>query len=331
MALQDKFDSALALVKEHNSVVGDGKPGYIQPEAFIQNLKIAGGTTEERLKGFSYEDILSCMTAANTNASIVKPTALAKDIAKLFRGKEETTSSEGKPISGKKADKMTLRELVEHYDPEEENAVTKRLKEISRGERFIVFSSGRSIDVDATFKLLQEVKQGFDGRRDYEVNGEIKEVHPIGSLPDNFVDENPLYKNRPLRPDGTCDQTGRSWEGVSTTIRQFVRIAMGTGEIDDINIDKAHSIIDMVVGDNALAKLRLRYRKAAIEFDKLQNIGNLPKLKLVLKKGAGTATRPFDGAKKVQWYTNTGYQMRLSDEDCLRMMGYNANLHKWKK
>jgi hypothetical protein len=188
---------------------------------------------------------------------------------------------------------------------------------------------GRTIDVDTTFKLLQEVKQGFDGRKDVDVNGEIKEVHAVGALPDNFVDENPLYKNRPLRPDGMCDQTGRSWEGVPTAVRQFIRVAMSTGELEDINIDKAHAIIDMAVADNAITKLRSRYRKAAIEFDKLQNLGNLPKLKLMLKKGAGGSSRPFDNAKKVQWITNTGHHMMLSDDDCRWMMGYNAN--KWKK
>lgn len=327
MSLQTKFDSALALVNEHNSVVGGAEqPGHVSPDHFIQNLKIAGGTTEERLKGFSYEDILSCMEVKNAP---VKPIALAKDIAKLFRGKDEQTS-ETKPVSGKKADKMSLRELVEHYDPEEaENPVGKRLKEISRGEKFIVFATGRVVDVDTTFKLLTEVKQGYDGRKDVEVNGEIREVHAVGSLPDNFVEENPLYKSRPLRPDGTCDQTGRSWEGVPMAVRQFIRVAIDTNAIDDITIDKAHDILDMVVGDNALVKLRNRYRKAAIEFDKLENLGTLPKLKLVLKKGAGGSNRPFDNARKVLWETQTGHRLQLSDEDAIRMMGYNAN--KWKK
>ncbi len=302
MTVQEMFDAALAAITEHNSVVGEGKSGYVNDvKQFAETIKAAGGTTVERLKSLSYEDILSFMAVEGK----VKPIFLAKDIAKIFRGKEDSAvSHEGRPVTSKKADKMSLRELVEHYDPEEAtNPVGKRLKEISGGQKFIVFVAGRTVDVDTTFKLLDEVKKGYPERDSIDVGGEIKEVHPVGAVPDNFVDENPLYRNRPLRPDGTCDQTNRSWNGVSIRVRQLIRVAMDIGALKDVSIEKVHDIMDMVVAGDAFEKFSRRYHAAAVEFKKLEGVGKLPTLKLVLKadKGAGRSNRPFENAKKVEW------------------------------
>jgi hypothetical protein len=299
MTIQEMYDTALAVIKEHNSIVGEGHSGYINQDKFLVNVKASGGTTLDRLKALSYEDILACMPVI-VGLEAVKPIAIAKDIAKIFRGKEETKIEDmnhHKVFSAKKADKMTLLELVQNYDPEEDNAVSKRLKDISRNEPFIVFSSGRTVNVDLTLKLLQEVKQGYEGRKSTDVNGEPQEVYTIGSLPDNFVEENPLYRNRPLRPDGTCDQTGRSWNGVPTNVRQLIRLAIETNELE-VSIDKANDVLDLVMADEPWKKLVSRYRKAAIEFKKLDGMGKLPLLKLVLSKGGCESKNPFQQARK---------------------------------
>ena len=300
MTVVEMFDAALAVINEHNSVVGQGNPGYLDPKQFTDCIKAAGGTTVDRLKSLSYEDILACMPEAK-----VKPIALAKDIAKIFRGKEDATSThDARPISAKKADRMSLRELVEAYDPEEaDNPVGKRLREISKGEKFIVFVNGRTVDVETTLKLLQEIKQGFPGRDSIEVGSEVKEIHTLGDLPDNFVDENPLYRQRPLRPDGTCDQTNRSWNGVTQRVRQLIRVAMDLGALKDLSYERVHDIMDMAMDTDAFNKFSKRYPAAAVEFKKLESLNKLPTLKLVLKveKGAGGSKRPFDNAKKVEF------------------------------
>lgn len=300
MTLQSRFDAALAIIREHNDAVGgEGKPGYVDSEKFSNTLKAIGGTTEDRLKSLSYEDILECLPAYEG----VKPRLLAKEIAKAFRGKDETTtnvSNEKRPVSSKTAERMTMRELVEAFDPENsDNAVGQQLAKIAKGQAFIVYSSGRSVDVESTLKLLQEVKQGYPGRSDYTTPAGILPVYKLGDLPNNFADENPLYVDRPLRPDGTCDQTGRSWEGVSLEVRQLVKIAVSLGEID-VNIDTAHDILDIALTADAMNKLRTRYRKSSLRFDELSQVGKLPTLKLTLGSHV-KGTRPFDEGKKVVW------------------------------
>jgi hypothetical protein len=308
MTVQDKYESVRSLLSEHNEAVGgQGQPGYVDPEAFFSSLKVLGATTEDRLKSLSHEDILDVLPSFNN----VKPKVLAKEIAKIFRGKEDVVAAEKRPISGLRADRMTLRELVENFDPENhENAIGKHLASYAKGQPFIVFEAGRTVDVEATIKLLQEVKQGYQGRSDYSVNGVVKRVYSIGELPDNYADENPCYHNRPLRPDGTCDQTGRSWEGVSLEVRQLIRIAIDLGEID-LTIDKAHDLLDIALSADAAKKLRDRYRKASVRFDELATTGKLPLLKIAL--GGSKGKNPFDKAgAKVEWQASSDNSYRAT-------------------
>jgi hypothetical protein len=300
MTVQDKYESVRSVLAEHNNAVGEGNPSIVNIEGFFNNLKAFGATTEERLKGLSYEDILDCLYVPGVMGGSIKPKLLAKEIAKVFRGKEETPAVEKRPISSLRADRMTLRELVENFDPENhENAIGKALAAYAKGQPFIVFESGRTVDVESTFKLIGEVKQGYPGRVDFSVNGVVKRVYRIGELPDNFADENPTYPNRPLRPDGTCDQTGRSWEGVPLEVRQLIRLAVDLNEVE-VTIDKAHDLLDLALSSDAARKLRERYRKASVKFDELSQTGKLPLLKIAL--GGSKGKNPFDkeGAK-VEW------------------------------
>lgn len=299
MSYNDRIDAALAAVNQHNEAVGgEGKVGFLNPDDFIQCVKASGGTSEERLSALSHEDLLACMPTSPTG---VKPRVLAKEIADIFRNKSAASKSDDKrPVSGKKAEKMTARELVEAFDPEDySNPIGVRLAAISKGEKFIVYSDGRVVDVDTTFKLLSEVKSGYSGRDDIDVNGAVKKTYRIGELPENYADENPLYRDRPLRPDGTCDQTGRSWEGVDLSIRQLIRVAMDESELK-ITHEIAHNTLDIVMETDALKKLRSRYRKAAIKFDELAKTGDLPTLKIPLDRGS-ESTSPFSGGKQVVW------------------------------
>ena len=309
--LQEKFGAAQAVIAEHNSAVGSA-PIKVNAEQFVTCLKAMGATTEDHLKSLSYEDILECLPSFEG----VKPKLLAKDIAKVFRGKEEvsslsTTPADKKPVSPKSASRMSLRELVQAFDPENsENSVGKQLEIIAKGQPFIVYSSGRIVDVESTMKLLAEIKQGFKGRTDFNVNGVPVPVYQIGDVPDNFADENPLWANRPLRPDGTCDQLGRSWEGVELPVKQLIRLAVDLGEIE-VNINNAHDVLDMALSPDASKKISTRYRKAYLKYTELSKLGKLPTLKLTLGVPSSNSSKDVlkDG-KKVVWANVQNVQQR---------------------
>jgi hypothetical protein len=226
----------------------------------------------------------------------IQPTALAKAIASVFRGNEDT--SKPRPVSTTRASMMTIEELVKSFDPEEySNTIGKRLKEMSRGEPFIVYQTGRIVDQDTTLKLLQEVKASYPGRERITVSNEVKKVYRVGELPDAYADENPLYLGRALRPDGTCDQTGRSWDGVPLEVRQLVAVAVKLGDLD-VSYENSHDLIDLVLRPDALSVLKQRYQRAAAEFTELQKTGNLPKLVVPMRTRI-SSHGPLSGGKKV--------------------------------
>ena len=279
MTTQEMHNAALNLIEEHNQAIGgEGKPGFVPGEDFIAKIKLIGGTTPEDLKSLSYEQVSKCMPEYEG----LRPEALAKKIARIWRGKEEVPTS--RPISSKHADRMTLEELIEHFasDPADyDSPVGERLRKASKGQSFIVYSSGRSVDIEATKKLLRELKDGYPARDHYN----SKAVYAVGNLPDNYAEENPLYINRPLRPDGTCDQLNRSWEGVNKSIRQFIRVALNENELNvtsEGGRDRAHDILDKALAENAMQKLRERYPMAAIKFDALEKTNSLPNLLIPL-------------------------------------------------
>lgn len=301
MSFTDRITAALAAIKEHNEALTDEKD-RLNGESFVNNLKKLGGTSEDRLSSLSHEDILECFPSTLE----IKPKILAKSLAKIFRGKEPDSTQIGsvdlKLVSKKKADKMLLDELVANFDPEDyTNAVGTRLAEIAKGQPFIVYSTGRTVDPMVTLALLKEIKQGFAGRNDFTLNGEIVKVYAIGDLPENYVDENPLYPGRPLRPDGTCDQTGRSWQGVPLEVRQLIRVAIEMKELV-INHEMAHTIMEIAIGINPMTALTSRYRKAAVKFSDLKKIGTLPKLQIALVgNGRSENGKSFPQGQKVVW------------------------------
>jgi hypothetical protein len=314
MSYQDRIDAVIALVREHNVAIGqtpDGKPnlGFIDPDKLITCIKASGGITEDRLKAMSYEDILICLPPVETPNGKQPPVIVAKEIAKIFRGKEDPApADEKRPISGKKADRMTPRELVEAFDPEEPtSSVGKRLSNMSKGKAFIIYESGRKVDTVNTLKVLLEVKSGYPEVAQLKIGNSVKKVYRIGELPNNFADENPLYVGRPLRPDGTCDQTGRSWEGISMEVRQLIRLAMTTGELKIDNIDTAHNVLDLVVRPDAANLIKFRYQKAAVLFDEKPD--DRPKLKITLDAVESKESQdnlkgnhsPFDDGRRVVW------------------------------
>ena len=319
MSYDSKVEAASTRIKQHNDALGNETSGQIDFDKFVKALKSFGATSEEALSKLSWEDILDCLCPAiKTNAVPgevcltvlpIKPKLLARDLAVIFRGKEETKEEKAVVNPGaKKVRQMTLRQLVEVYDPAENNEVAKRLAEISKGHPFVVFKTGHIVNVEATLVLLEELKAGYPPRQFYEVEGVPQEVQPLGFIPDNYAEENPIYSGRPLRPDGTCDQTNRSWAGVEHQVKQFLRVGLEMGIIKVNRLEDAHYFMDLVMNSTEPMKvLRQRYAAVSVQFDKLAKEGKLPTLKISLslpkaqKSNGGAKTSPFDGGKRVQW------------------------------
>jgi len=281
MSYEDKIEKAKEIISQFNERVG--KDDAVDAEGFFKKLEKAGGTTEAALQGCSWEDL----------ESMGLPKLLAKQIAGIFRKSEE---KEKKPaISATRAQSMKPEELLKAYDPRDpSNAVSERLKKLSDGKPFIVFNPDETINAVASAKLLQEIRDNYPPRDTVVVDERPQKTYRVGERPDQMADENPLYPGRVLRPDGMCDQTNRSWNGISPTVRILIYLAVKeTGEIKVNQINDAHNALDLVLSGDAEKKIRTRYTQASVRYDELEKQGNLPSLKIARSGGTRGKNDPF--------------------------------------
>lgn len=281
---QQKLDQAVALIEEHNAKASS----KVDAAKFIDCLKTNGATSDETLKFAMYEDLTGCGL----------PVMLARRIVEtVFRKSASVEVKSEKPtyISDKKALAMTIKELVERYDPvEHDGAVGKRLKEFSKGEPCIAFNPNGGINVELSAKEIKHLRDGEEAREFVKIDGRPTKLFRIGERLGNLVDENPLYPGLPLR-DGECGQSGRSWDGISDTVRQLLYLAVSDShELKISQTLDAHNMLDSILAKDETARerfVRERFPSASLAHDELKAQSKLPTLKLV--RGATRKQDPF--------------------------------------
>lgn len=281
MSYDQNIESARKVIDEHNANADTD----IDFDDFLKKLKEMGGSSEEALKAASWEDLKDCGL----------PPIMARRLTYLFRQEGDGTTTKSTYISEKKVAGLSNKELIERYNPKDvKNPVGKRLKDLSDGKKCVVFDSNNKVIVDETLKLLEDVIDGMPELSTAFVNSRPLPLYSIGERPDFYVEENPIYPGRPLRSNETCDQTGRSWQGVSIDIRQLLYMAIDTEELGIEAVSDAHDILDKVLSkDASLDSFRARYPEASKELDEKSKIGQLPRLKIKVGEQSITGNNPF--------------------------------------
>jgi hypothetical protein len=288
MSYDSKIASARDIIERHNSNVTENPVIFDQ---FLEKLRTMGGSSDEALKAVSWEDLENCGA----------PRIIARRLAHLFRQDSDDNGGASAYISPKKAQMLTHKELIERYNPKDvNNTVAKRLNELSEKKAFVVFDDSGKILVEPSSRLLEDIMRGLPSVETTFVEGRPLPVYKIGDRPDTYADENPLYPGRALRSEEVCDQTGRSWKGVFTDLRQLLYLAVkNTKELEIKSAADAGDILDKVVSQNCvLHSLRSRYPQASKKFDELSKVGRLPLLKIKLGKSSVEETNnPFGAAE----------------------------------
>jgi hypothetical protein len=272
MSYDQKITQVREIVESHNQNVDESDK--INFEDFMDKLRKMGGTNEAALRRASWEDIRDCGI----------PKIMARQFSVIFREDNGDGGTKSIFVSDRKAQSMTIKELLNRYDPRDiKNAVGKRLKELAEGKPCIVFHPNGTVNVDESDKLLKAIRDGYPVVETVLVEGRPTPVYKVGERTDNYAEENPLYPGRVLRPGGICDQTNRSWDGVSLTIRQLLYLSVTeTGELEIESVDDAHDALDKAVASDAEKKIRSRYTKASLMFDEQSKQGELPTLRIKL-------------------------------------------------
>lgn len=293
MSYEEKMDRVYSLLTEYWQAIGN-EPVEINEKInkFKKRLISLGGINENTLSKCTWEDI---------EKECAIPRLVARQICEIFR--EKSINTDNRIVSPRRAQSMTPKELIDHYDPDIPNSpVTKILRDISNDKPFIVFNINGIIDKEVSLKLLNELRQGHPPRDDYILpDGSIVDIYRVGSKPADYVDENPLYRGQPLRPDGTCYQTGRNWMGIDKKVKHLVYLARTTGELIINSLEDAHNIIDIASRDDADKVLTIRFRKAAKKYHQLEADNNLPRLRVKLGRDSTTreqTNNPFGRGNK---------------------------------
>ena len=287
MSYEQKLDQVRALLEAFN----ESASTKLNFDEFLTKLKAAGGVTDEALRQCRWEDI--------TDFGI--PKLLARQVADIFR-QDEKKGERRKPLKNSEIQVLTVRELVERYDPSEpDNTINKRLADISKSQPCIVFNDDGKVNWDASTFLIQEIKDGYEPRNTYVVDGMPREIKKVNERADDYFDENPLFPGRPLRgSEQVCDITNRRWDGVCKTNRQLLYIALAiTKELVIQNPGQAHDILDKLVETANIGWIGQRFPNAVIKFQKMEKTNELPSLK-ILRSSAVTSKRndPFFGQHK---------------------------------
>ena len=292
MSYDSKIAVARETIEQHNSNVTEDK-NKVDFDKFLEKLRNMGGSSDEALKAVSWEDLHDCHDGG-------LPKIMARRLAYVFRQDSKDDGGGSAYISPKKVHSLSRKELVERYDPKDvKSPVGKRLKDLSDGKAFIVFDDVGKILVDASTKLLEDIINGLPSVETTFVGGRPLPVYKVGDRPDAYSDENPLYPGRPLRSEESCDQTGRSWAGVETGIRQLLYLAVKvTKELLVKSAADAGDILDKVMSqDTTLDSLKSRYPKTALKYDELSKVGRLPLLKIKLGGSSDKSNNPFNSSE----------------------------------
>tara|TARA_Y100000310_G_scaffold339480_1_gene432265 strand:- start:10295 stop:11179 length:885 start_codon:yes stop_codon:yes gene_type:complete len=293
MSYDDKIRRARELVEGHNSNVEDADK--VDIDQFLDKLRKAGGTNEGALRVCSFEAL----------GRMGMPELLAQQIAKnIFRGDSDTSSGVSSYVGPKKLAAMSIKDLLERYDPKDDDSpVAKKLSSLAKKSTFIVFNDDGSLDKAASEKLLNELRETGVARSIYVADGmSPREVFKVGDKPNTFAEKNPLYKGRLLYPDGTCDQTNRSWKGVPLEVKQLIYLATRvTHEITDLTKLAAETYIDKAVDPGQQSGLHNLLQQASIELKRLHALGEAPTLKVPRQQvgnGNKRTNQPFAAHKE---------------------------------
>src|SRR5581483_2151743 len=125
MSYESKLEQARAKIEEHNARA----TSKVDATKFIECLQNNGATSDETLGFCKYEDLVSCGLPVILARTIVE--SIFRKSASSAEVKSDTTKLF---VSEKKAQAMTIKDLVERYDPVEfDNPVGKRLAAMTKG------------------------------------------------------------------------------------------------------------------------------------------------------------------------------------------------------
>jgi len=187
-----------------------------------------------------------------------------------------------------KLDDLGAEELIPLYKPNKNNKITEVLRKKYGSKNIVAFKPDTNeIATEETINYLADLEQGYNEEETIEVDGELVKLYPIGTIPNQMVDEDPLYVGFPLKRErSTLNRI--NWQGIPIETRQFFRVLVSRKEIDPENRYDNNQLIK-----NKIEELKNIFPEAYMEFKEMKKNGDLPKLQMSLTEAAAKKNNPF--------------------------------------
>jgi len=183
-------------------------------------------------------------------------------------------------------------ELLQYYHPEQSNhPITIALKKKFGNKPIIVFKpDSKAVDIEETSNYIADLEQGFPEQEIIESNGCLVRIYPIGQIPNQMVEEDPLFENKPLKR-GRSIINRLNWSEIGKDVRMFCRIIV---ERKEINIEDRFALGELFrLAKKGISELQKVYPEAHLEYRERAQKGELPHLLISIEEISGKTQNPF--------------------------------------
>lgn len=174
-------------------------------------------------------------------------------------------------------------ELIEYYNPLKiSSPIAKVLKDHFGDKNVIAFKPGtKEVAVEQTIDYISDLEQGLEVMDSVDVDGSLVKLYPIGVIPDQAVEEDPLFEGHSLRR-GRSQVNHVNWTNVKLEARQFCRLVVKEQEIDPNDKLDVRTLVKLA--EEGLASLKKVYPEVDLLFRQLTEDDELPKLRLKISE-----------------------------------------------
>jgi len=232
------------------------------------------------------------------------PIAKLRMAMKSLRGpkdsdKTDTIDPESVRLQHKYGIKMRLSnvdsvKLIEDYNPDKPtHPITIELKKRFEDKHVIAFKpDSKVVDVEATANYIADVEQGYVEEETIEVDGILVRLYCIGEIPNQLIDEDPLFPGKPLKR-GRSVVNRINWSNIDEDTRRLCRIIVEEGSIDEDSRSEVRELAKLA--SEGLKAVGEVYPEAYLEYRERKEKDDLPKLRLTLQEanGNGKSNNPF--------------------------------------
>jgi len=182
-------------------------------------------------------------------------------------------------------------ELLPYYNPLKKNRVHKVLKDMFKDKKVIAFKPDtKEVAIDETANYMTDLNDGLPEEDSIEVDGELVRLYEVGQVPNQMIDEDPLFEGQPLKRNRSIINRV-NWSGIAVDARQFFRILVIRGDLnpnDRIAVRQAIELLEKGTKASPWGELKKVFSEAYLEYKELAAKGELPKLILTLEEISGT-------------------------------------------